>query len=165
MSTQNSKSLQAPNDKALADRMEVRRKTSLHNFPPSMTKQEDLKSSLIETIVAQYTKTGMLPNITTRPEKYMDVSNIPSLEILHQTVRNAQISFQNLPLAIRQLCNHDPSKFAQFVANPENSDILIKYGLMEKRQDDDKKGQDAPANNQGNSNDNGNQRTNSNSGI
>lgn len=170
MSTQkNLKSNESQTQEVLTDNSKIRKPHALYFYDhPSKTKQEDVRSSNINSIMETFTKTGMLPVNSNRQPFYGDVSNLPTLENIHSEAIKARNSFLSLPLAIRQLCNHDPANFPKIIANKEYSDILQKNGiLIPKEQNvrsDKEKAHDAPTNKE-KSHDNGNQGTSSNSGI
>lgn len=170
MSTQkNLKSNESQSQDVLTDSTKIRKKHALYfHDHPSLTKQEDVRSSNINNIMEQFVKTGTLPVNTQRQERYMDVSNLPSLENMHSEAIKARNSFLSLPLAIRQLCNHEPANLAKIIAKKEYADILVKHGILKPKeqnvQSDKEKAHDAPTNKE-KSHDNGNQGTNSNSSI
>lgn len=110
----------------------LRRRTSLDISSPLLTEQEHKNSCDINFIVAQFKKTGIMPPNTRIPQ-YMDTTNIPSLEDAFRTVSEAREAFHDLPANIRRLMDNDPAKMEQFLSDSENTDILLKYGIIEQR--------------------------------
>nr|WAE43591.1 MAG: internal scaffolding protein [Microviridae sp.] len=97
---------------------------------PKMTDQSYAQQCDINVIMAQYAKTGMLPNQTSVPARWIDNTTIPSLEESFNIVNRAMDAFYELPPYVRKLMDNDPSQLELFVQNPENREILQKYGMV-----------------------------------
>lgn len=95
----------------------------------SKTDQSYKKSCDINNIMANYARTGILPN-SANQGYYADVSNLPSLETSFNIVNQAMEAFQALPAYVRKLIDNDPSKLADFIANSDNKEICLKHGLL-----------------------------------
>lgn len=111
---------------------ELRKRTTVNVSSPLLTEQEHKNSCDINFIVAQFQKTGVMPPNTKIPQ-YLDSTNIPSLEDAFRTVSEARTAFLDLPANIRRLMDNDPSKMEQFLSDSNNTDILLKYGVIEQR--------------------------------
>ena len=96
-----------------------------------MTDQSLKKSCCINNIVNQFIKTGNLPENSKIPQ-YLDVSHVPTLEESYDVVKRASDTFYTLPATLRRLIDNDPSKLLSFIADSENKEICLKYGLIEK---------------------------------
>lgn len=99
---------------------------------PVITDQSYKKACDINNIIKAYAKTGILPE-GRQGGTYGDFSNIPTLEIAFEAVNNAKEAFLSLPADVRKLIDNDPSKLANFVADEQNYEICLKYGLIEAR--------------------------------
>ncbi len=97
-----------------------------------LTDQSYKKMCDINSIVANYKKTGVLSHQKEKIAQYMDNTEIPSLMEAHELLRDAKDAFLALPSQIRKLMDHDPKNLIGFIQNPENSDLLLKYGIIEK---------------------------------
>lgn len=75
---------------------------------------------------------GIIEN--THPLNYMDVSQTPSFEDAFEVVQYAQQTFNALPAAVRKLIDNDPAQLQNFIKNPENADLLVKYNLVKPKQ-------------------------------
>lgn len=109
---------------------ELRKRTSIDASQPILTEQEHKNSCDINYIVAQFHKTGIFPP-NTKIASYADNTNTPTLEDAFRTVSEARESFLDLPANIRRLMDNDPSKMEEFLRDDANTDILIKYGIIE----------------------------------
>jgi hypothetical protein len=109
------------------------RKVSIDCSKPVLTDQSDKKSSDINTIMANYAKTGLLPVQQEKIAQYIDNTEIPSLEQAHDLIREAQEQFIALPSDIRKLMDNDPRKLQGFISNPENRTMLENYGILKKQ--------------------------------
>jgi len=115
--------------KSITNHHELRQRSSLDCSSPQITDQSYKNACDINNIMANYVKTGMLPQTNSSEPRYVDNTLIPSLEIAHNVIKQAQDAFQALPPYIRKLMDNDPSKLESFISDPENTHLLIKYGL------------------------------------
>ena len=97
---------------------------------PSMTEQSHRKACNINTIMAKYKKTGLLP-IRQIPAAYGDFSGAEDYMTSVNRIMMAQEEFMNLPADIRKQFDNSPGKFLEFVYNPENAQALVDMGLAE----------------------------------
>lgn len=113
----------------------LERKTKRHHPKLSdkkVTDQSFKKSCDINNIVSQFAKSGRIPETNKIPH-YGDYSETPTLETAFEVAQNASNAFMQLPSNIRKLINNDPSQLENFIANSENKDLCIQYGLLEKK--------------------------------
>lgn len=114
----------------------------------SMTDQSDKKSTDIRLIMQTYLRTGQLPNVKMSTPRYMDASESPA-SIPDALLAQKQLlkDFYALPPEVRTLCNNNPSNLPNLIANPEFREILLKHGILVKKQDvssEKEKAHDAP---------------------
>lgn len=105
---------------------------------PSRTRQEFAADADINTIMARYKKTGMLPQDQRQPV-YVDNWDAPDLMTAMNVLNMAQDAFLRLPAKVRKEFDHDPVEFVKFAENPENIGKLREWGLA-----DPEKAPDAP---------------------
>lgn len=122
----------------------LRKKINLFNHG-SMTSQEDLKSSDINNIMSYYKKTNILPETKNKIAQYLDVSNIPTLEEAHDTIKMANELFMELPSRVRKLVDNNPQKLESLLNDEAYRDILIKEGLFNKVEAKQEVSSDPPA--------------------
>lgn len=108
-----------------------------------ITEQLHAKSCDINNIVAQFQKTGVLPQ-TTKIPVYSDNTNTPDLIDAFYTVQEAELAFLDLPARVRKLMDNDPRNLEHFMLDPQNTDILKKHGLLVEREKIPEKTQKTP---------------------
>lgn len=96
---------------------------------PSLTRQEYAAEADINTLMAQYEKTGILPTVNTRPPDYFDVSDVPDFQTALEFVSKADAAFMSLPAQVRATFENSAANFIAFAENPENLDQMRKWGL------------------------------------
>lgn len=96
---------------------------------PSLTKQADAESCDINNIVAQYLRTGLLPQHP-RSGFYADLSSLPDYQSALQIVIDAQNAFDELPADLRARFANDPATFVEFCSDPKNEDELVRLGIL-----------------------------------
>lgn len=111
-----------------------RRRIQYDCSEPLITDQSGAREADVNNIMLHYTKSGMLPQIQIQGS-YSDNSNTPSLEDAFRIAKSAQDAFYTLPPNIRRLMDNDPSQLENFVANPNNADVLLKEGVLVARKE------------------------------
>lgn len=113
---------------------ELRKDVSIDCSSPIMTDQSYKNACDINVIMANYAKTGMLSHVTDKTPKYLDCTEIPSLERAYDLVYAAEEAFADLPPDIRKLMDNNPANLESFILNPANADILVRNGLILKKE-------------------------------
>lgn len=113
--------------------MNKRKRVQIDCSKPQLTDQSDLNMSNINTIMANYSKNGLLPHVQEKVARYIDNTQIMPLEEAHAAIQAAKNMFNELPAKIRKLMDNDPTKLVDFIKDPENEDILVKYNVLEKK--------------------------------
>lgn len=126
------------------------RKVSIDCSKPIITDQSYKKSQDINNIMLQYAKTRLLPSQKEKVAQYIDNTEIPSLMESYEQLNTAKQMFMELPAQIRKLMDNDPTKIIDFIKNPENQEVLLKYNVIElkekpKKVEEVKKPLDPPA--------------------
>ena len=99
---------------------------------PSLTKQAFVKECDINTILAQFAKTGVISHINQNAPKYIDMAVLPT--DYHEAcnlVFAAHEMFLDLPAAVRDRFENDPEKLLAFLADDANYDEAVRLGLVE----------------------------------
>ncbi|WNK15009.1 MAG: internal scaffolding protein [Microvirus sp.] len=95
---------------------------------PSLTQQQFLHETDINTIVNIFMKTGHLPDQTSMPQ-YLDYEGIFDFQSAMNVVRQADENFMTMPASIRARFHNSPQEFLEFFANPDNVQEAIRLGL------------------------------------
>lgn len=114
---------------------ELRRDISIDCSEPKLTDQSYKNMCDINVIMANYAKTGVFGHINNNEPRYVDNTTVPNLEEAYAIVTRAENLFYELPADIRKLMDNDPSQLEAFIQNPQNADILLKNGVIVKRED------------------------------
>lgn len=93
------------------------------------TKQEFKAESDINTIMAQYMRTGEMPHINEVAPQFLDVTDM-DFQVHMNYIREAQELFDDLPSQIRNRFQNDPGAFIDFTSDPINRPELAKMGLL-----------------------------------
>lgn len=109
-----------------------RKRVSLDLSKPVITDQSAKKMTDINNIMLQYSKTGLLPVQKEKLARYIDNTKIMPLEEAHALIQGAKQQFMELPAQLRKLMDNDPTKLVSFIQDPENKEILLKHGILEK---------------------------------
>lgn len=110
--------------------MEERLRVKIDCSKPVLTDQSFKKSQDINNIMKQYSKTGILPSTREHLARYVDNTQVLSIEEAHEVIKNANEMFMQLPADIRKLMDNDPSKMVEYIKNPNNKEILVKHGVL-----------------------------------
>lgn len=101
------------------------------HFEKSRTRQSELKASDINTIVAQYDRTGVLPE-SNREALFEDVSEMPDYRTSLDLIQKADDMFMQLPAGIRFKFDNDAAIFLDWTSDPDNRDEMIEMGMLPK---------------------------------
>lgn len=101
------------------------------DFPENSphTRQEFKAESDINTIMAQYMRTGELPQINVVAPQYLDVTEMDFQDHMNK-IREAQDLFDSLPSQIRNRFANDPGEFIDFCGDSNNHLELARMGLL-----------------------------------
>lgn len=100
---------------------------------PKITDQSSKAMCDINNIMAQYAKTGLFTHLSKDVGQYIDNTLAIPLEQAHDMLMEAKDLFYQLPAQVRKLMQNDPTQLNEFISDPDNHPILIKYGLIELR--------------------------------
>lgn len=102
---------------------------------PSKTDPSDKNMVDINNIMLQYQKTGLMPQFKEKLAQYMDTTQIPSYMDAQKQMSHARQLFMNLPSPIRKLMENNPANMEEFISNPDNEAILLKYKILESKEE------------------------------
>lgn len=103
------------------------------NAEPTRTQQQFAGDANINTIIARYRITGILPERRGVP-RYGDFTGLQDFQTAQGIVAEANQAFQALPATLRRRFNNDPSQFVAFVEDEENRAEAEKLGLVPKKE-------------------------------
>lgn len=112
--------------------LEKRLMSVINCSEPKLTRQSDKKMSDINNILKKYSKDGVLPSTREHLARYIDNTQIPSLEDAHQVISEAKTLFMQLPAHVRKLMDNDPSKMEEVCKDPKYQELLVKEGILDK---------------------------------
>lgn len=113
------------------DAQAVSVETAISVSGESLTQQQFVEESDINTIVNRFLRTGEMPQFDPRA-MFGDFVDMPSsYQEALERVRSAQEAFSELPSAVRSRFNGDPAELLNFLSDPRNRDEAIKLGLIE----------------------------------
>lgn len=97
-----------------------------HFTRPSKTRQSEIASVDLKSIVRRYQQAGALPPSSLQ---FADVSNLPKdrLEAMN-VISDALEAFQDLPLKVRQAVGHDPRLLEEWIRS--NPQLAVEAGLL-----------------------------------
>lgn len=100
---------------------------------PSLTRQEFADECNINTIMAQYEKTGVVSHINQAPVRYLDLGDVPDLAQAMAIVDEAKAAFMKLPAAARREFDNDPVKFVQAIEGGDDAllERCREWGIVE----------------------------------
>jgi phage internal scaffolding protein len=112
----------------LQHRFNITKKPLVKNTQDSLTQQSDAANADINVIIKKYQRTGALEHQAKYEGRYDDI--MPTdLQIAMETVDKATVMFNDLPSDVRELCEHDPVKFLEWVQDPQTEQQLLDIGL------------------------------------
>ncbi|QCQ84707.1 internal scaffolding protein [Blackfly microvirus SF02] len=96
---------------------------------PSLTRQEFAAECDINTLMAQYEKTGVINHFNNGEPRYYDFEEMPDLQNSLHILAEATTAFMSLPAHVRKEFDNDPTKFIEFASDPKNLEKMREYGL------------------------------------
>lgn len=100
-----------------------------YRFGPSMARQEFREECDINSIMAKYQVTGMLPANVQEPV-YYDFTCMPSdLLGMMDLMDTAEQAFMSLPAVVRKEFENSPYDFVMFASDPANIEKMREWGL------------------------------------
>lgn len=97
----------------------------------SRTRQSEADASDINQIMAQYDRTGLLPQ-NQREALFVDVSNMPDYRTSLDTINKADEMFMMLPADIRAKFDNDAAVFLDWTSDPDNREQMQDLGMLPK---------------------------------
>lgn len=97
---------------------------------PSLTRQEWADECDINTLMAQYDKTGVITHYNQQAPAYLDLTETPyDLQNALDTLNRATAAFMSLPASVRKEFDNDAAQFVNFAQDPENLSQMRTWGL------------------------------------
>ena len=102
-------------------------------FPEETLAQQHFKEQCdINRIVAQYAKTGLVPQSAATPMAE-DFVGITDYHTAMNAIRRGDEAFSSLSADVREKFKNDAGRFVDFCLDPENLDEVIALGLAPQR--------------------------------
>lgn len=98
---------------------------------PSMTRQEFAAECDINVLMAHYEKNAIMPPVNGKEPSYFDASAVPDFREALDIAREAGDAFMRIPAAARKELDNDVYKFVEYCKDPENTEQLRKWGLVD----------------------------------
>lgn len=107
-----------------------RRKVTVDYDPDDfLTEQHHLEQCSIQHIMARYRKTGLIDHVNNYAGTYGDFANAPTFQEAQNIIADARTMFETVPATIRAEFDNDPTKYIEFMQNPENKQQIEDMGL------------------------------------
>lgn len=103
---------------------------AIDNTEPSLTQQHFRDECDLNTIMSQYTQSGLVPEGTSRTALYGDFSQVDDYLTALNTIENARNQFNELPARARERFKNDPLELLAFLQNPDNKPEAQRLGLL-----------------------------------
>lgn len=98
-----------------------------------MTRQEFRRECDINTLMAKYINTGVMPQ-NVRTGQYGDFSSAEDYHAAQNILLNARAQFDALPSSVRDRFGNNPAKYLAFLHNPDNLEEARKLGVLKEVQ-------------------------------
>lgn len=96
-----------------------------------MTQQHFKMECDVNEIVRRFVQTGDATLLEGSSPVYANVSEMPTdLASAYAAIYQAEDAFMRLPSEIRKSLDNDPSRLGQWLADPDNKGVAVKFGLM-----------------------------------
>lgn len=93
------------------------------------TKQSFREECDINTIMARYQSSGIMPAVNEMAPQYLDVTGLDFAAMQNQVIA-AQEFFGSLPSHLRARFKNDPAEFLEYVGDVSNYDEMKAIGLL-----------------------------------
>lgn len=100
------------------------------NVGPDMTKQSFKDETDINTIIAQYDRTGLLVHLNKAEAQFVDVSEVGDYQDALDVVKASQDAFMQLSAATRKIFGNSAAAFLDAAHDPDKRDLLEAAGLL-----------------------------------
>lgn len=95
-----------------------------------MTKQSFKAECDINTILRQYSKTGVITHVQNARPSYTDLPDSLDYQQSMNTLIVADQAFAGLPASVRARFGNDPAAFLQALSDPDQRDYLTEVGVF-----------------------------------
>jgi len=106
-----------------------RRRITAKTSSVGMTEQHHKESCDIHVILRQSKRNGVIEHVNQFQGTYGDFANAPDFKAAQDLIAAGKTMFETVPAHIRTDMENDPSKFIDFMQNPENREQIQDYGL------------------------------------
>ena len=106
---------------------------------PGLTEQAHKNETDVNYILKDYVRTGFIKHAKENQGKYDDIS-VQDFQEAMFIVAEANSMFEELPGQVRKEFKNDPSRFLEFVQNPNNAEKMQELGILKGNDGMDLKG-------------------------
>ena len=99
---------------------------------PGRAKQSFKDECDIHNIMKKFRQSGLITHVAKYQGEYGDMPSSTDYQESLNNVIAARDAFDSLPSYLRDRFGNDPSRFLDFIDNPENEAEMLKLGLIEK---------------------------------
>ncbi len=103
---------------------------------PSRTKQAPRDECDVNIIMSKYVKQGQVPVFHPGNPSYGDFSNATDYVTALNSLNEAQLAFNALPVEIRNRMENSPQKLMEFLADDNNYDEGVELGLYDQNKEE-----------------------------
>jgi len=110
-----------------------------------ITKQSHKAECDINTILSQFSRTGIIDHINNSPAEWLDLPDTMDFQQSLAVISEAQDAFASLPSQVRDYYQNSPAVFLGALTNPAEHDRLVEYGVLKPRVQSPPGGTPSPA--------------------
>lgn len=108
-----------------------RKRYTIKNNQPSLTKQSEYQQSDIHYIMKQFERNGVMNHLAQHEGTYGDYADLPTYHEAQNLIAEANSMFETVPASIRELHDNDPSKFVSWMMDSKNREAMLEQGFTD----------------------------------
>lgn len=97
-----------------------------------VTKQDQAAACDINTILANYARTGVLTHVNNAEPLYIDAPRVEGLQEALELVRDAEAAFMQLPAKVRERFDNEPLALLAALEDPSRAAELRELGVLDR---------------------------------
>ncbi len=101
------------------------------NDEPSKTIQSDKNKADIQKILQRHQTIGLVDHLNQAEAQFMDVGAYDDFADVMRIAKSAELEFMQLPSKMREIFDHDVTKWLDSAHDEEKRDALIEAGYLE----------------------------------
>jgi len=96
-----------------------------------ITKQSHKAECDINTILKQFSQTGIIEHINSQQPQYLDLPENIDFQTSLQIISEAESAFASLPAKVRDFYQNDPGQFLAAFSDPTQREHLVELGIIQ----------------------------------